>query len=101
MTQAREVPFVCHVFVCTNDRAGKRKSCADGQSAQLREMLKEEVEKRGWRGRVRISQSGCLGLCADGPNVILYPQAVWFSEVGAGDVPRILANIETILGEHA
>jgi len=48
---------------------------------------------------VRISQSGCLGLCAKGPNVILYPQKIWFSEVRGGDVDDILAKIGEILGE--
>jgi (2Fe-2S) ferredoxin len=101
MAQERQVPFVCHVFVCTNDRGGERKSCADGKSPLLREALKDEVEKHGWRGHVRVSQSGCLGLCANGPNVILYPQGIWFSGVGADDIPQILAKIETIVGEPA
>jgi (2Fe-2S) ferredoxin len=97
MMPERPSPFVCHVFVCTNDREGKRKSCADGDSPAVREALKDAVEKRGWRGRVRVSQSGCLGLCADGPNVILYPQGVWFAAVAPADVPAILARIEALL----
>ena len=88
-------PFVCHVFVCTNDRHGERKSCADGGSAPLREELKAAVNQRPHlKGRVRVSSSGCLGLCARGPNVMLYPQSVWFSGVTLADLPRILAAIE-------
>ncbi len=42
MAKRNESPFTCHVFVCTNDRQGKRKSCADNNSAQIRQVLKEE-----------------------------------------------------------
>lgn len=90
-------PFVCHIFVCTNDRKGERKSCADGNSAEVRSALKKEVNARGWKGKIRVSQSGCLGLCMKGPNVIIYPQKTWFSGVTPADTSEILANVETIL----
>ena len=91
-------PYVCHVLVCTNDRHGERKSCADGQSVQLSEQLKEAVRQRSQlKGRVRISAAGCLGLCASGPNVILYPQAIWFSGVTPADLPHLLGAIEAVV----
>ena len=91
-------PFLCHVFVCTNDRHGERKSCADGSSAQLREQLKEAVNLRPHlKGRVRVSSAGCLGLCARGPNVLLHPQAVWFSGVTLSDLPQLLEAIEAVV----
>ena len=97
MTVLRETPYVCHVFVCTNDRRGVRKSCADGDSPALRAALKGKIADRGWKPRVRVSQSGCLGLCAQGPNVVIYPQKIWFSQVGMGDIPVILQKIEELL----
>ncbi|MCX7009067.1 MAG: (2Fe-2S) ferredoxin domain-containing protein [Kiritimatiellaeota bacterium] len=88
-------PFVCHVFVCTNDRHGERKSCADGQSAKLREQLKEAIhQKPHLQGRVRVSAGGCLGLCTQGPNVLLHPQSIWCSGVMSADLPRLLEAIE-------
>lgn len=90
-------PYVCHVFVCVNDRKGARKSCADGASAALKDRLKQAVADRGWKPRVRVSSCGCMGLCEQGPNVMLYPQGVWFSGVGAGDADRILAEVERLL----
>lgn len=92
MAEKRLSPYVCHVFVCTNDRHGTRRSCADGNSPAVREALKRAVNDRGWRGRVRVSESGCLGLCDDGPNILLYPQRTWFSGVTPEDVPEILAE---------
>lgn len=93
MAQQNTSPFTCHVFVCTNDRGGTRKSCADGDNVAVRAALKTAVAERGWRAQVRVSQSGCLGLCEQGPNVILYPQKVWFSAVTMEDVPAILDKI--------
>ena len=92
-------PYVCHIFVCTNDRKGERKSCADGGSVDVRSILKEESKKRGWTGRVRVSQSGCLGLCEIGPNVIIYPQGIVFSEVTKEDIEAILSRVEEIISE--
>jgi (2Fe-2S) ferredoxin len=97
MARIIKSPFVCHVFVCTYDREGKKKSCADHNSPEIRKALKTEVANRGWKNRVRVSQSGCLGACANGPVVIVYPQDIWFSEVSAGDVGLILSKVEEIL----
>ncbi len=99
MTNQNESPYKCHIFVCTNDRQGKRKSCADDNGAGIRQLLKEEVANRGWKPKVRVSQCGCLGLCADGPNVILYPQKIWFSRVSEGDVSEVVEAVEGIVNK--
>ena len=97
MAHRNESPYLCHVFVCTNDRGGKRKSCADGNSPEVRVALKQAVADKGWKPKVRVSQSGCMGLCAKGANVILYPQKVWFSDVYLEDVEKIISEIEKIM----
>ena len=99
MAEMNESPYLCHVFVCTNDRGGKRKSCADGNSPEVRAALKQAVADKGWKPKVRVSQSGCMGLCAKGANVILYPQKVWFSDVYLEDVEKIISEIEKIMEE--
>ena len=97
MAEVNVSPYVCHVFVCTNDRGGVRRSCADGGSATVREALKREVAERGWRGRVRVSNCGCMGLCEQGPNVMLHPQQVWYSAVCPDDVGEIIDAIGATL----
>jgi (2Fe-2S) ferredoxin len=94
-----ESPYIAHVFVCTNDRGGERKSCADGNSQHVKEQLKEAVDSKGWKGKVRVSTSGCMGVCAQGANVMIYPQKLWFSEVSVDDVDEILAAIERLMSE--
>ncbi len=101
MAQQNESPYVCHVFVCTNDRGGERRSCADNNSPLVRKRLKEGVNARGWNGRVRISTSGCMGLCGRGSNVMLYPQGIWFSEVFENDIETIVSTLEKVLSENA
>lgn len=97
MAVQNESPFAVHVFVCTNDRAGERKSCADDNSQLVKAIIKKAVDERGWKGKVRVSASGCLGLCATGPNVMIYPQKVWFSGVSPDDVDNIVSAIEKLV----
>jgi len=90
-------PYVCHILVCTNDRQGKRKSCADGNSASVRQELKAKIKARGWTGKVRVSHCGCMGLCQKGPNVIIYPQKLWYSDVSETDTEIIISKVASIL----
>ena len=97
MANKNESPWVAHVFVCTNNRGGERKSCADNNSLIVKSKLKEAVNEKGWKEKVRISTSGCMGLCAKGSNVMIYPQKIWFSEVLPDDADEIIATIESII----
>ena len=99
MQKQREMPYVAHVFVCTNDRGGEKKSCADNDSQLTKAKLKQAVDEKGWNGKVRISTSGCMGLCGNGSHVMIYPQKVWFSEVLPDDVDEIVSAIERILAD--
>ena len=92
-----KTPYMAHVFVCVNDRHGERPSCADHKSELLKKELKEFVNNSGWKGKVRISTSGCLGLCGSGPNVVIYPQKILFSDVTGNDLEEIKQCIETII----
>jgi (2Fe-2S) ferredoxin len=99
MPKQSESPYAAHVFVCTNDRQGARKSCADHNSPLTKAHLKSLVNERGWRGKVRISTSGCMGLCEKGPNVIIYPQRLWFSEALPDELDEIVSTLEHIMAD--
>ncbi len=92
-------PYVAHIFVCTNDRGGERKACADNNSPEVKVKIKAAVNDKGWKGKVRVSTSGCMGLCAKGSNVMIYPQKIWFSEVVPADVDKIVAVVAKIMTE--
>jgi len=92
-----ESPYIAHVLVCTNDRDGARKSCADNNSPLVKKKLKDAVYAKGWKGKIRISTSGCMGLCAQGSNVIIYPQKIWFSDVSPDNAGDIVATLESLM----
>ena len=84
--------FEKHVFVCTNARAEghPRGCCAAKDAAAIREKLKELVERRGLKKRIRINSAGCLDQCEHGVTVVVYPESVWYGFVHMEDVEEIL-----------
>lgn len=100
MPDIRESPFMAHVFVCTNDREGKKESCADNNSSLIKVRLKAFVNGNGWKGRIRVSTSGCMGLCLQGPNVMIYPQKIWFKGVSPEDLEEIESEIKRIISTN-
>jgi len=51
---------------------------------------KEEVKKRGLKGKVRALKSGCMDLCEKGPNVMIFPDGILVSGVQECDIPALL-----------
>lgn len=90
-------PFKCHLFVCTNTRENGLKSCGDEGISDIKASIKAEIKKRSWKGIVRVSESGCLGVCEGGPNIMIYPQCIWLSDVSHNDLPDIFKAVEDIV----
>ena len=92
-------PYLCHIFVCANVRKSDPETpgCGAKGGGALKDKLKAAVKERGWKGKVRVSSTGCLGLCAQGPNVLLHPQGIHFSAVTENDLPAILREVEAAL----
>jgi len=89
-------PYETIFFVCTNTRDEKgRTACANAGrcGAKLRDALKTQVALRGLKGRVRVSASGCMDVCEEGPNVMVFSKEgrVWYKGVAEEDVPALLA----------
>jgi (2Fe-2S) ferredoxin len=59
-------------------------------------LFKSELKSRGLNPQVRANRAGCLDQCELGPTVVIYPQVIWYGNVQAADVPRIID--ETIVG---
>lgn len=86
--ETSKAPFEKYLFICENKRESG--ACCGVAGERLREGLKEEIKKRGLASRIRVSRSGCLDTCAEGPNVLLVPQRVWFKQVQESDIERII-----------
>jgi NADH-quinone oxidoreductase subunit F len=67
-------------------------SCETRGGKEIVIAFQQELKKQGLEGKVDIRGTGCLGLCEQGPIVIVYPQAVPYFKVKAVDVPRIVSE---------
>ena len=87
--------FDRHVFVCQTARppAG-RPSCLTRGGADVLAALEKALSERPelW-GRVGITACECLGPCFEGPNMVVYPEGVWYSDVSTTDVPEIIEHL--------
>jgi (2Fe-2S) ferredoxin len=82
-----------HVFFCCNQREpGDRPCCADKGAARMRDYAKGRVKALGLSGpgKVRVNQAGCLDRCEEGPCVVVYPDAVWYTYVDQADIDEII-----------
>lgn len=75
-----------HVLVCGGT------GCTSSGSQQIIETLKAELERNGLTDEVAVVQTGCHGLCALGPIMIVYPDASFYSMVKVEDIPEIVAE---------
>ena len=73
-----------HVLVCAGT------GCTSSGSAAVREAMAKELENRGLQDEVKIVHTGCFGLCALGPIMIVYPEGTFYSRVTPEDVPEIV-----------
>ena len=91
----RAVPYKKTAFVCTHVREDGRTACGNpGRGGkELCEALKKAVKEAGLKASIRVARSGCLDLCAQGPNVFLYPEGEWLCGAAPQDAPAILAKL--------
>ncbi len=73
-----------HVLICGGT------GCTSSGSAKLQEAFAQHIEANGLAEEVKIVQTGCFGLCALGPVVIIYPEGTFYSRVEEGDVEEIV-----------
>jgi len=84
--------FQHHVFFCCNERQPPDACCANHQSAAMQVYAKDRVKKLGINGagKVRINKAGCLDRCDEGPCLVVYPEAVWYTYVDKADIDEII-----------
>ena len=87
--QEQKVPYQKQILVCTNDRKGERPSCGDHQGEAVFQELRRLAKERGLHPKIRVAQAKCLGQCAQGVTVMVYPDEAWYSSVQLSDVEKI------------
>lgn len=83
-----------HVFFCLNQRENGEACCQDKGAEAAFDHMKARVKKLGLSGKdkVRINRSGCLDRCAEGPLLVIYPQAIWYTFVDNEDIDEIIKS---------
>lgn len=84
--------FPFHVFVCDQQKPEGVPCCSARGSATVIERLRAEVARQGLHDAVQVTVCGSLGLCERGPNMVVYPQGVWYSGIGPEDVAEIVES---------
>ncbi len=64
--------------------------CTSSDSLKIVEKLNEEIAARGLEKEVNVITTGCFGLCALGPIVVIYPEGSFYSMVKIDDIPEIV-----------
>ncbi|MCB1938730.1 MAG: NAD(P)H-dependent oxidoreductase subunit E [Rhodocyclaceae bacterium] len=84
--------FKHHVFFCCNQREAGDTCCNNQGASVLQAYAKERIAALGLKGKgkVRINKAGCLDRCDDGPVMVVYPEAVWYTFVDQQDVDEII-----------
>ena len=83
-----------HVFFCLNKRDPPEKCCADAGAAELQAYCKGRIKELGLSGKdnVRVNKAGCLDRCEEGPCIVVYPEAVWYTYVDREDIDEIVTE---------
>ena len=64
--------------------------CTSSGSKLVREAFEKEIAAKGLSDEIKIVQTGCFGLCALGPVVIVYPDGTFYSRITPEDVSEIV-----------
>ncbi|MBQ2799060.1 MAG: NAD(P)H-dependent oxidoreductase subunit E, partial [Ruminiclostridium sp.] len=64
--------------------------CTSSGSMKIADKLEEEIAKNGLADEVKVVRTGCFGLCALGPIMIVYPEGTFYSTVNIDDIPEIV-----------
>ena len=78
--------FRAHVLVCCGT------GCTSSNSAKILEQFEQQIPAQGLEKEVKVVQTGCFGLCAQGPIVVIYPEGVMYYRVTPEDVTEIVSE---------
>ena len=75
-----------HILICGGT------GCTSSNSQKIIEAMEKEIAAQGLAEEVKVVRTGCFGLCALGPIMIVYPEGCFYSRVTVEDVPEIVSE---------
>ena len=73
-----------HILVCGGT------GCTSSKSMNIIKALKAQIEEKHLEKKARVVMTGCFGLCAKGPIMVIYPEGTFYHSVNEADVPEII-----------
>jgi len=83
-----------HIFICTNQKDSNKQCCANSNASEMVAYAKQQAALSGItkESKFRISSSGCMGRCSEGPVLAVYPKGVWYSYKSKEDIDQIISH---------
>lgn len=83
-----------HLFFCTNQRTTGEACCNTLGASEMLAYAKEKIKALGLDGpgKTRINKAGCLGRCAEGPVIVVYPEGIWYHYIDEQDIDEIIVS---------
>ena len=75
-----------HVLICGGT------GCTSSGGAKLIDEFEAQLKANGLENEVKVVKTGCFGLCALGPVVVVYPEGAFYSRVQTEDVAEIVTE---------
>jgi (2Fe-2S) ferredoxin/predicted O-methyltransferase YrrM len=85
-------PFRIHVLACDQQKPEGVPGCRMHGAPKVVDALRAAVGRAGLADEVLITVTGSMGVCDRGPNLVVYPEGVWYSGVGPDDVAEIVED---------
>lgn len=77
-------PMSKHVLVCENV------DCAARGSIALISAIRRLIKAAGRERDIRVTRTGCMGRCGEGPTVAVYPDGIWYRGVQESDATALV-----------
>lgn len=86
--------FQYHIFFCLNQRETGVACCMDKGAEAAFDHMKTRVKQLNLNGegKVRVNRAGCFDRCGEGPLLVVYPQAIWYTFIDNEDIDEIIES---------
>lgn len=83
-----------YIFICCNKRE-RTKACGNTNNPEyVYEYLRRAINRKRryfkYHKFIKINKSGCLGRCIYGPNIVIFPEGVWYTYKSIKDIDEII-----------
>jgi len=83
-------PYRLHVFFCKQEKPGGLSCCGARGAAQALTALQAAIAAEGLADEVMVTTCDSFGMCGRGPNMIVYPEGLWYHGVTPETAPEIV-----------